>query len=74
MREDLGLATEELLEEDNDMGGPMRRFLEDGSFMTEIQDDSPGQHSQRTSRDIFKNIRTLFILFFTIFYKTNIRL
>jgi len=51
MREDLGLVTDEL-EEDNDMGGPIRRFLDAGSLITEIQDDSPGQHSQRTSKDI----------------------
>ena len=53
MREDLGSGAEELEDlEESCTSGPIRRFLDDGSLMTEIQDDSPGQHSQRTSKDI----------------------
>jgi len=57
MREDCALADEELEDEELEdeeledeeleescTSGPIRRFLADGSFTTEIHDDSSGQH------------------------------
>ena len=69
MREDLGRAAEleeELEEEDDDrlIGVDRRRFLVVGSFTREMHDDSPGQHSQRTSintltKDVYTRFRKL---------------